>query len=126
VRTMSTQQVVAATGITYRNLDHWVRRGVLLPDEDQARPGSGTARVWDPKEIALARLTASLRDLHAPIDVVRCAADRLRRVPLRQWAGAVSVSPNGEVELGTVPRHWPGGWTVRLEPCAAPLLAVAS
>ena len=44
--------VPAIPGATYRQLDHWCRRGWLLPGV--GTPGSGAARDWPPEEIAIA------------------------------------------------------------------------
>jgi DNA-binding transcriptional MerR regulator len=47
-----------ATGITYRQLDHWIRRGHLHPDN--ATAGSGIAREWSNDELAVAVRMARL------------------------------------------------------------------
>lgn len=48
-------------GVTYRQLDHWVRQGYLRPAV--AQPGTGRPRSWPPFEIKvaarMARLTAA-------------------------------------------------------------------
>lgn len=48
-------------GATYRQVDFWVRRGYLRPDD--AQPGSGYARQWSDEELAvgarMARLVAA-------------------------------------------------------------------
>lgn len=45
-------------GMTYRQMDYWVRRGYLHPAE--SRPGSGNARVWPPEELEVGRRMAVL------------------------------------------------------------------
>lgn len=45
-------------GITYRQLDHWVRRGYLQPRQDQSGPGN--ARVWSEHEVTVAKRIALL------------------------------------------------------------------
>jgi DNA-binding transcriptional MerR regulator len=42
----------AETGVTYRRLDYWTRRGYLHPDH---RGGTGYDRIWPPEEIEIAR-----------------------------------------------------------------------
>jgi hypothetical protein len=51
-------------GITYRQLDYWVRQGYLVPNH--ASPGSGSWRSWPEPEMEVARMmgvlvTAGLR-----------------------------------------------------------------
>lgn len=43
---LSSEQVVEQTGITYRQLDYWTRRGWLEPAE--GGNGSGDPRRWAP------------------------------------------------------------------------------
>lgn len=45
-------------GITYRQLDFWVRRGYLHPDHEA--PGSGGNRRWTEQECHVARLMGRL------------------------------------------------------------------
>jgi DNA-binding transcriptional MerR regulator len=49
-----------APGLTYRQLDHWTRRGLLHPD-NSATPGSGHRRVWSESEMTIARAVGELR-----------------------------------------------------------------
>jgi hypothetical protein len=44
-------------GITYRQLDHWVTRGYLRPEN---KPGSGYGREFSESEIEIAKLMAKL------------------------------------------------------------------
>lgn len=62
---LSSPQVVQQTGITYRELDHWARKGHISPrlipgqgkrrhpDRDPNTPGSGHSRRWMPEEVAI-------------------------------------------------------------------------
>ena len=50
-------EVVAATGATYRMLDHWVRRNYLHPDH---AGGTGHPRTWPAEEIRVARRMVEL------------------------------------------------------------------
>lgn len=47
-----------ALGVTYRQLDHWTRKGYLHPV--QARPVSGYRRTWPPGELEVAERMARL------------------------------------------------------------------
>lgn len=44
--------------LTYRQFDHWIRRGYLKPIEPT--PGSGNGRWWPPGELAIAARMARL------------------------------------------------------------------
>lgn len=48
---MNTLELAAHAGITYRQIDHWVRAGYLLPANPQ--PGSGIPRDFLPAEVAV-------------------------------------------------------------------------
>lgn len=56
----SVAQILDYTGVTYRQLDHWVRRGFLRPA--RALPGSGVTRLWSSAELKVARRMALLVD----------------------------------------------------------------
>jgi len=43
-------------GVTYRQLDHWCRRGYLHPAN--GHPGSGNRRTWTDSELAVAHRMA--------------------------------------------------------------------
>lgn len=61
---MTTEEVAAAAGISYRQLDHWVRRGLI--DGPEAK-GSGRAREWTAQQAAVAIMTGRL--VNAGIEV---------------------------------------------------------
>lgn len=48
------KHTVFRLGITYRQLDYWVRKGYLRP-EGEASPGTGIARQWPAAELDIAR-----------------------------------------------------------------------
>lgn len=50
--------VDAIDGVSYRQLDFWVRRGYLKPHN--ATPGSGYSRQWTPDEAAVATMMGRL------------------------------------------------------------------
>jgi DNA-binding transcriptional MerR regulator len=47
------ESVARACGITYRQLDYWVRRGWVRPEEPL--PGQGRPREWPAAELNIAR-----------------------------------------------------------------------
>ncbi len=46
-------------GVTYRQLDHWTRAGLITPAN--GAPGSGRHRDWPPGELAVAATIGELR-----------------------------------------------------------------
>jgi hypothetical protein len=56
--------VLATTGLTYRQLDYWVRAGYLRPVRD--RTGSGIARLWPHAELEIAGRMKRLTDVGLP------------------------------------------------------------
>jgi hypothetical protein len=76
--TFSAPEVCARAGITYRNLDYWVRCGYVdLDDTDEThrRPGSGYQRRFTAGDInrfaTLGRLVRAGLTLHAAVDITR-------------------------------------------------------
>lgn len=51
-QTLSSHDVAAKVGITYRQLDYWVRLGII---DGQGAVGSGTPRVWTPEQVKRVR-----------------------------------------------------------------------
>lgn len=100
--------------ITYRQLDHWCRLGVIRPVGGMGTPGSGFARRFDMREVHVAAAVAELRDLGAPLDLAADVAEQLR--VLDEWPGYVCVTRAGLV-VTTVPAE--GCWLLRLADLAA-------
>jgi len=51
----TSEQAAQAAGITYRQLDHWTRRGYLRPGTERnafSHGQGGVSRVWPPAEVA--------------------------------------------------------------------------
>ncbi len=46
---LTSSQVCHQAGLTYRQLDHWTRRGLVVPAV--AAAGAGTARLWSPSVV---------------------------------------------------------------------------
>jgi DNA-binding transcriptional MerR regulator len=72
VGVMSSTQVCAAAGVTYRQLDYWCRAGLVAPSISDAA-GQGTRRGWSPADVAAVRRLAVL--------------SRQRRATLAELAG---------------------------------------
>lgn len=54
----TTTQVCDQTGATYRQLDHWCRRGYLHPDGEGL--GQGRPRTWPPEEVRVVAVMVRL------------------------------------------------------------------
>lgn len=65
-------QELLDTGITYRQLDHWVVKGWLLPDT--GRTGQGVPREWPERELRIARAMVRLVDAGMRPDVAAVIA----------------------------------------------------
>lgn len=79
--------VLAATGATYRQLDHWVRRGWLHPTDPA--PGNGYRRDWPHLEMQVAALMRRLTAAGININV----AARLARALAGNGAWTVELGP---------------------------------
>jgi DNA-binding transcriptional MerR regulator len=88
----SSEAVLAACGITERQLGHWVKRGYLTP-RDRHRPMRGQPREFSDTELKVAALMARLVDRgftpHAAAQIARAT----------HGDGGLPV-PNSRVTLG--------------------------
>lgn len=91
----STVEAAAAAGLSYRQLDYWLRAGVLR-SSITAADGSGSRRRFSEADVAAARVARQLRDLAVPLQVIALAVERLS-CRLEPWQGAVLVTEFGEV-----------------------------
>jgi DNA-binding transcriptional MerR regulator len=55
----SSQEVIMLTGITYRQLDYWIRMGVVTPSVDEGH-GSGHSRRFNARDVFHVRVVAAL------------------------------------------------------------------
>ena len=91
---LRTADVVGMSGGTYRQIDYWVRRGLLHPDDmpvdsggnerperDAKVPGSGMTRRWSTDEAAVCERMVRL--VHGGLTIT--AAERIARG--QQWIG---------------------------------------
>ncbi len=70
-------QVCKIVGITYRQLDHWDRTGLLRPSLAAAR-GSGTQRLYSYKDVVVLRIIKQLLDSGVTLQRARKAIDFFR------------------------------------------------
>lgn len=81
--TVRAPAIVTATGVTYRQLDHWTSRGYLTPVaaaegvEDARHPGSGRARIYDARAVEKTRLMVALTRYGLTPAAASAAADAL-------------------------------------------------
>lgn len=85
---MTTTDLALPDGISYRQLDYWVRRGYLRPGN--ADLGPGFRRTWDDDERRVATLMARL--VRAGVSVE--AAHRVARA-----GGSLELAPGVRVEV---------------------------
>jgi DNA-binding transcriptional MerR regulator len=70
-------QVCKIVGITYRQLDHWDRTGLLRPSLALAR-GSGTQRLYSYRDVVVLRIIKQLLDAGVTLQRARKAIGFLR------------------------------------------------
>lgn len=90
---MLSPDFAAVSGLTYREVDYWVRRGVLRPVVE-AR-GSGSQRRFDPLEVRVAIVVRALRRMGAGLDVLAEVAVQLRERGDAGWHGWLFVDTHG-------------------------------
>lgn len=71
-------QVCKIVGITYRQLDHWARTGLLAPSLAAAR-GSGTQRLYSYRDVLELRIIKQLLDAGVTLQRARKAIEFLRQ-----------------------------------------------
>jgi len=76
-RLFSSEEARKLAGISYRQLDHWTRLGVVKPA--QAASGSGTARRWSAQQLVELRVVGDLRRAGVAMQRIRRAIGWLRR-----------------------------------------------
>ncbi|MHB1986980.1 MAG: MerR family transcriptional regulator [Acidimicrobiales bacterium] len=70
-------QVCKIVGITYRQLDHWDRTGLISPSLASAR-GSGTQRLYSYRDVVVLRIIKQLLDSGVTLQRARKAIDFFR------------------------------------------------
>lgn len=114
-RTFTTQEVMEATGASYRIVDYWARNGVLTPSVAEAC-GSGSRRRFSALDVEVARVLLVLGAHGATGPSLRPAAEGLRQVLADEGlTGVVYITVGGQVSrmvLGA-------GWAVDLDAIGA-------
>lgn len=87
-------QVCRLAGITYRQLDYWARRGIVVPSIAEAN-GSGTWRLYSTADVCAAALLARLASMGVRLDSVSAVTAALQQVPLGLWPHWVVVTRDG-------------------------------
>lgn len=92
---LTANQACDVTGVTYRQLDYWVRLGVVEP----AVPahGSGTQRGFSLKQVAMLRCLGQLSAAGAGARQLQSAWKHLGALDLAQWHDKLYISPGGYV-----------------------------
>jgi DNA-binding transcriptional MerR regulator len=91
VDTISSHQLAAAAGVTYRRVFTWTTLGILAPVVPPR--GSGTRTRFDRHEVLVARCVAQLSDLGATATDLRAVAATVRAWPADTWTGHLAVRP---------------------------------
>lgn len=91
----STAQVAELTGLTYRQVDYYDRRGMFSPSHAKSS-GPGSRRVYSSEDVDRGRLVAALRILGAPFEVI---ARVLEQLPAHadDWQPFLFIGPTGEL-----------------------------
>lgn len=70
--TLTTADLVARTGATYRQIDYWCRQHLLTPARPaRGRVGSGTPHIWGEHDAQVVRLIVAARTVHLPLAGLR-------------------------------------------------------
>ena len=88
MKTYSTTGVAARSGATFRQLDYWVRTGLIEPSVP-AR-GSGRPRTWSEDDLAEVELIVALLDVGMTLDTIRRKGPRRAAKELRRAAELVA------------------------------------
>lgn len=90
---LSSQTVADAAGVTYRQLDHWTRTGVLGCAESTV--GSGNRRTYTFDDALVVAVLGRLARIAVRLDVLARVAQGLRE--LDDFSGLVFVTAGGEL-----------------------------
>lgn len=96
---VSAEEMLALTGATYRQIDHWTRGDILRPT--RRSEGSGHPRRWSAEDVGVARCITALTRLGIDLQV---AARIARQRPSTGRPTRVRLSPYVEIVVQ------PGAW----------------
>ncbi|MGV9350813.1 MerR family transcriptional regulator [Streptomyces spiralis] len=90
----------AAAGITYRQLDYWVRTGLVEPS---VRSGHGSRWLYSFKDVVLLRITKRLADSGVSVYITREAVRHLRSRRDADLAGLTLLSDGATIHECSTP-----------------------
>ncbi len=90
MRTYTSQEACRLAGVSYRQLDYWVRQMVIKPT--QGARGSGSARGWSATEVVQLRVMSELREAGVSLQKIRRAVSWLRKALPRVAAPLADLS----------------------------------
>jgi DNA-binding transcriptional MerR regulator len=83
--------VLRITGVSYRQLDHWTRRGIVVPSVRPAS-GSGSRRLYSFRDLVAIRMLKRLTDAGVSPNNLGKAVQTLRRLGEDDLASSVLVT----------------------------------
>src|SRR5579872_6546190 len=89
-------QVCKIVGISYRQLDHWDRTGLLSPSLVPAK-GSGTQRLYSYQDVVQLRIIKQLREAGVSLQRARKAVEFLRESGSDLTAANLVIGARGSV-----------------------------
>ncbi len=89
-------QVTALAGISYRQLDHWTRTGLITPSV-RAASGSGSQRLYSFRDVVALRVVKGLLDAGVSLPNVRTAVDYLRAQGVDDFAQLTLMSDGASI-----------------------------
>lgn len=98
--TYSSSDVCEITGVTYRNLDYWVRLGILGPMTEGY--GSGVPRVWMQRDVECIAVVKTLRDAGVDLQATGRVGDYVRQHGVR---GSYRLGPGIVIDLDEIADH---------------------
>lgn len=92
--------VCRAIGITYRQLDHWDRTGVVVPSIRPAL-GSGSQRLYSFRDVLVLKVIKRLLDTGVSLQQIRIAIAQLAEYGVEDLASVTLMSDGASVYLCT-------------------------
>lgn len=104
MRFYSTIEVVRLTDASYRQVDYWLRIGMIRTADGRDCPGSGGQRVFSERELRVVQVCATLMELGCRTTTCAIAAAHLRE--LTDWSGLLFVRSDGRLEREPTVSGW--------------------
>lgn len=76
-RPLSAREVARLAGVSYRQLDYWIRVGLVVPEREAA--GSGSQRSFTAGHVPAVRACATLVQIGVDHEVIRQTVERIER-----------------------------------------------